>query len=75
MAQNSALKVKEAVKSKVGLLIIRKLPNTSAIKHCTHTAQVACKANCNDIFERAEKFTKEYQDRKRDEIRYPVLLS
>ena len=27
-----------------------------------------------DIFRRAEKFAKEYQDQERDEIRYPTLV-
>ena len=33
------------------------------------TSQVARKAKRADIFKRAEKFAKEYQDQERDEIR------
>ena len=36
--------------------------------------QVARKAKRADIFKRAEKFAKEYQDKERDEIRYPQII-
>ena len=40
-----------------------------SLKSETHPAQVARKAKRADIFKRAEKFAKEYQDQERDEIR------
>ena len=64
-AENRALRAKEAVKSKVGHCLVLSILFTMI---CI-SGQVARKAKRADIFKRAEKFAKEYQDQERDEIR------
>ena len=63
-AENRALRAKEAVKSKVCVNLVSTL---SLFK--LSCSQVARKAKRAEIFKRAEKFAKEYQDQERDEIR------
>ena len=67
-AENRALRAKEAVKSKVKFNMQNFNKNVF-----NFTAQVARKAKRADIFKRAEKFAKEYQDQERDEIRYNLV--
>ena len=65
-AENRALRAKEAVKSKVCVNLYEIISLFFLTFICI---QVARKAKRAEIFKRAEKFAKEYQDQERDEIR------
>ena len=72
-AENRALRAKEAVKSKVRMVLDPKLLGKYENFSICSSVQVARKAKRADIFKRAEKFAKEYQDKERDEIRYSQI--
>ena len=71
-AENRALRSKEALKSKVRMVLDPKeLGKYENFPLCS-SVQVVRKAK-RELFKRAEKFAKEYQDKERNEIRFSQI--